>query len=177
MSFQVFYRFFREASLIFAALRLYYYKACLCLETVFQAKAGQNTFLRRKPDMFEADTTYLWQTSRGVDAKTLCASAPVSLFQAQSELNFVCANTASKQYRPPAANASAVCSFTTQAQVCDSFLNQTSSAFLLQERFGAPKHLVCEQHQHTSSRHGHLRTRAGFFVFPKHDSTSYFSII
>ena len=38
--------------------------------------------------MFEADTTYLWQTPFSVDAKTLCASAPVSLSQAQSKLNF-----------------------------------------------------------------------------------------
>ena len=38
--------------------------------------------------MFEADTTYLWQTRHSIDAKTLCASSPASFFQAQSEFSF-----------------------------------------------------------------------------------------
>lgn len=38
--------------------------------------------------MFEADTTYLWQTPFSVDANILCASAPASHSQAQSEFSF-----------------------------------------------------------------------------------------
>ena len=31
-----------------------------------------------KPDMIEADTTYLWQMPSCIDAKVLCASVPAS---------------------------------------------------------------------------------------------------
>ena len=42
--------------------------------------------------MIEANTTYLWQTPSGVDAKVLCASVSASLFRTQSEFGLVCAN-------------------------------------------------------------------------------------
>lgn len=49
--------------------------------------------------MFEADTTYLWQTPDGVGAKVFCASAPASLSRTQSEFGLACVNevSASKQ--------------------------------------------------------------------------------
>lgn len=60
---------------------------------------AQHTQFKDKPDMIEVDTTYLWQMSRGVDAKGLCASIPASLSQTQSEFGSACANEmrASKQ--------------------------------------------------------------------------------
>ena len=36
--------------------------------------------------MIGANMTYLWQMPCGIDAKSLCASGPASLSQAQSEL-------------------------------------------------------------------------------------------
>ena len=49
--------------------------------------------------MIEVDTTYLWQTPGGVDAKRFCASVPVSLFPTQTEFSLAWANemSASKQ--------------------------------------------------------------------------------
>lgn len=38
--------------------------------------------------MFEADTTYLWQTRHSIDAKTFCASSPASFSQTQFGLSF-----------------------------------------------------------------------------------------
>ena len=52
-------------------------------------------YLRRKPDMFEATATYLWQTRYGVDARILCASVPVSLSRTLSEFSLACVNKVS----------------------------------------------------------------------------------
>ena len=39
---------------------------------------ARNTQFKDKPDMIEANTTYLWQTPYSVDSKSFCASAPAS---------------------------------------------------------------------------------------------------
>lgn len=82
--------------MIFAGITLYYYIACLCFGGIIaRAKTGQNTILRRKPDMFEATTTYLWQTRSSVDARILCASTPVSLSRTQPEFGLAWVNEVS----------------------------------------------------------------------------------
>lgn len=64
---------------------------------------AKNTRFKDKPDMIEANTRYLLQTSVNADAPVPCASAPVSLFRTQSESGLACVNevSASKQYSPP----------------------------------------------------------------------------
>ena len=49
---------------------------------------ARNTQFKDKPDMIEANTTYLWQTPYSVDAKSFCASAPASLSRTQSGFSF-----------------------------------------------------------------------------------------
>ena len=82
--------------MIFAGITLYYYIACVCFGGIIaRAKTGQNTILRRKPDMFESTTTYLWQTRSSVDARILCASTPVSLSRTQPEFGLAWVNEVS----------------------------------------------------------------------------------
>lgn len=55
--------------------------------------ASSNTQFEDKPDMIEANTTYLWQTQSSVDARILCASAPVAPSpRPQSEFGLACVN-------------------------------------------------------------------------------------
>ena len=43
MNFVLFYKIFSEESLIFAGIHLYYYKACLCSETISSEQTQDET--------------------------------------------------------------------------------------------------------------------------------------
>ena len=128
--------------------------------------------------MIEANTTYLWQTPRGVDAKVLCASIPASLFRAQSEFDLSCANemSASKQYSPPSADAQAACCFAQQERISSFLLNQ--KLFLSRIRSAS----LCSDFRSADSfNHIHADTGISvpvpaFFVFDKHNLPAGFSI-
>ena len=58
--------------------------------------------IKDKPDMLEANSTYLWQTPSGKNAKTLYASVPVSLSQTQFEFEHACVNGMNARKQVPA---------------------------------------------------------------------------
>lgn len=58
-------------------------------------RSGFRTQSKDKPDVIEANTTYLWRTLNGVEAKMSCASVPASLFRTQSESGLACVNQVS----------------------------------------------------------------------------------
>ena len=64
-----------------------------------QSRGRTEHHFEENPDMYEAATTYLWQTQHSIDARWLCASAPASLFRTQSVFGLACVNemSATKQ--------------------------------------------------------------------------------
>lgn len=119
-------------------IRLAYRRKLKVHARMFVASSKHNP--RKKTDMIEANTTYLWQTRHSVDTKILCASAPVSLFRMKDERCFVGADAASGKRRHLSTGASTICRRMAHTSDCNSsFLPQTASIFLPQERFVTPR--------------------------------------